>query len=436
MTKVLFVSTNSAHTAMAKKVQSAVGKNIALLELRHNKFIASPTTFLNSLINLIHFLIFCGLFYLLSIFLVTFKTNSKIKQEFLERIKIYFQKFQGLRVFNKLIIPDWTPAIESYFTNYGKPSLVLIADDGILSASPIIQSLLSSYGIPIALIQTYSGVREEYEKCFNTRRRKLLRFPLLPIYASVNYLTNKPTTYRKRNILKNYTFPFFPWLRSSLLGFPTDDPYSGYLGYCSIYLMDHQEDIIECKEQVKFSSTESILIENPIVSMVKAHRNQFGDKTLLFLAPKINQKSENLKVKLESFILLLLNWSKSNGYKFIIVEHPSGQNYFSKKTYCIVESFEKALTEFNIQLVSMCNSSSYRIIEKLSIPIINYDLQNCRYYKTFGNRKINFHYYLTDLNDFEAYTASIKSILINNIQNNLKTLHPTILEILLNHNYV
>jgi hypothetical protein len=436
MSGVLFVSTNSVDTAMAKKVESIVGKNISLLELHSTKYIASPNTFLNSLINAIHLTIFITFFYLASIFLITFKTNSKIKHEFVKKIKIYFQKFQGVMVFNHLIFPDWTLSIESHFADYGKPNLILIADDGILSNSAIIQSHLASCNIPIALIQTYSGVREEYENCFNTRKRKLLRLPLLPIYASINSLASESLSCIKRNILKNYTFPFYPWLRSSLLGFPTNDPYSGYLGYCSIYLMDHHEDLIECKEQVKFSSTESILIENPIVSLVKGYRNQFGDKNLLFLAPRINQKSENLKIELENLVLRLLNLSKANGYKFIIVEHPRGQGYFSKNTFSIVESFEKALIEFNVQLVLICNSSSYRIIEKFTIPIINYDLQNYRYQKTFGNRTSNFHYYLTDLNDLEDYMVSIKNIPINNIQNNLNTLCPTILEVLLNFNYV
>jgi hypothetical protein len=402
MSAVLFVSTNSVDTAMAKKVESIVGKNISLLELHSDKYLASPNTFWNSLTNAIHLSIFSTFFYLASMFLIAFKTNSKIKHEFLEKITIYFRKFQGVMVFNHLIIPDWSLSIESHFAYYGKPKLILITDDGILSNSSIIQSQLASFNIPIALIQTYSGVREEYENCFNTRKRKLLRLPLLPIYASVNSLASESLTCTKRNILKNYTFPFFPWLRSSLLGFPTNDPYSGYLGYCSMYLMDHDEDLKECKQQVKFFNTQLILIENPIVSIVKANRNQFGEKTLLFLAPRINQKSENLKFELQSFILQLLSWAKINNHQLIIVEHPSGQGSLSKSLYPIVESFEKALIEFNVQLVLMCNSSSYRIIEKLGIPIINYDLQKFKYEKTFGSRFIYNHVYISSLEYLES----------------------------------
>jgi hypothetical protein len=402
MSNVLFVSTNSAHTAMAKKVESVVGNKISLLELHSSKFTASPTSFWNSIINALHFLIFGVLFYFASIYFIVFNTNSKIKYEFLTKIKIYFQKFQGLKIFNKSIIPDWTFSIESYFSYYGKPKLILIADDGILSNSAIIQSQLASSDIPIALIQTYSGVREEYEKCFNTRKRKLLRLPLLPIYACVNSLAGKSLTGIKRNILENYTFPFFPWLRSTLLGFPTNDPYSGYLGYCSIYLMDHDEDLRECKQQVKFFNTQLISIENPIVGMVKSNRNKFGEKTLLFLAPKINQKNEDLKFELQHLILRLSSWSKINGHQFIIVEHPSAQGHLPKGPYTMVNSFEKALIEFNVQLVALCNSSSYRIIEKLNIPIINYDLQKAKYEKTFGNRLIYNHVYVSSLENLET----------------------------------
>jgi hypothetical protein len=284
--------------------------------------------------------------------------------------------------------------------------LILIADDGILSDSAIIQSQLASFDIPIALIQTYSGVREEYENCFNTRKRKLLRLPLLPIYASVNSLASESQTCIKRNILDNYTFPFFPWLKSSLLGFPTNDPFSGYLGYCSIYLMDHDEDLKECKQQLKFHNTQLISIENPIVSIVKAKRTRMGGKTLLFLSPKINHKNENLKFELKSFILRLLSWSENNNYQFIIVEHPSGQSHLPKGLYPIVDSFEKALTEFNVKLVSMCNSSSYRIIEKLGIPIINYDLQKVKYEKTFGSRLIYNHVYISSLENLESVLAT------------------------------
>jgi hypothetical protein len=309
--------------------------------------------------------------------------------------------------FGKEIVPSWAISLCDFLERNPRPSFAIIFDDSALSSSAVIQACMKCYEIPVVFVQTYSRVQEEFEMRYLTAKRFIQFSPLVPIIYFIRLLNGSVLKGDSPSVFRTSTFPLLPWLRATLLGFGTNQPFVGYLGHCSAYLFDDEQDLNVALGQIKEPETPVVRFKNIVLSSIDEFPLGKEGDVVLVVVPKIDlfdlpscERFGNLLNQIEKVCQIYQ-------VPIVLAKHPNSSFVDRYSKFLVVSSIQEALARFNVRVSVICNSSTFRIFESACVPIINFDFQTYSYVNVFGGRERHQHFYLSDLRDVGVQLRTI-----------------------------
>jgi hypothetical protein len=402
MRPLVYVATNAVQRAAAERIQRIVGISkfsVLKLEVTSHMSTEIQSTALDSrgLPNMS--------------FWKRFKIGCQALLVLLirERLSGFFRVFRLKEnpLFLQMTDLRYRALFESHFAVHGRPSFILIGDDSVLSLSAVIQSQARHFQIPVIFVQTYYGVREEFQSRHVNWVSQLLRLPSIPLHFFVARSLHGRILQPMKSALKNYTIPIRPWLRAVLLGFPPRDPFSGYLGYCYRYLLDDIEEYQECRDQFMLRDNSGIQIENILVSVIRNFDVSDRHRVVLVVLPKLATLSSDALSKMERVQVCIQELCHRESLGVVSVAHPSSHSAHFFRSSVQIEVLEEAFRDFEPVLAIIFNSGTFRIFEELGVPLVNFDIQGLNYTNKFGCRDDRNHIYTSDLMELQSVLNGI-----------------------------